>query len=302
MPEISVVIPVYNGEKTLARAVESVAEQTYKDFEIIIVDDASEDGSYSLALSYAEKYDFITVLKNEKNSFVGYTRERGLKEAKGKYIFFLDADDVVFSREVFAEAMRLACKTNAEGADAITSRIRLSGGKKKIGRINRVADILIFSPYLAQSFYKKSIITRPFSFERKTAEDCEWLFYNLPAVKSLAAADIPFYIYTKGREGSLTTDMKAEYLSPTVDTFISMYRAESAFPKEDEKRIKRYCADALIQHAIRASNSGDEATLKKCVPYLKKSKAAPFMALSRIIGVKAALGIINLKMRIGETK
>lgn len=299
MPEISVIIPVYNGEKTISAAIESVLSQTFKDFEIIIVDDASTDGSYNVALSYFHRYNNVRLMRNEKNSFVGYSRERGLKEAAGKYIYFLDSDDVVYSENVFSEAMKIAYRDYKDGADVVTSTVRLSGGGKKIkGKIKSAADILLFSPYLSQSFYKKEIITRPFSFERKTAEDCEWLYYNLPSANNIAAADFPFYVYTERRKGSITSSFKREYIAPTVETFISMYEAENRFPEADKKRIKRYCADALIEHAIRASAVGDDETVKKCAPYLKKSKAAPFMALSRVIGIKAALKIINLKMKI----
>lgn len=299
MPEISVIIPVYNGEKTLFAALKSVLCQTFKDFEIIVVDDGSTDESYFIASSCSAENKNVRLIKNERNSFVGYSRERGLNEAAGKYIFFLDSDDAVYSENVFSEAVKLAYRDYKDGADVVSSEVRLTDkGARKKGKIKSAADVLLFSPYLSQSFYKKSIITRPFSFERKTAEDCEWLYYNLPNAKNIAAADFPFYIYTQGREGSLISDFKREYIRPTVDTFISMYEAENNFPEADKKRIKRYCADALIEHAIRASAAGDDETVKKCAPYLKKSKAAPFMALSRVIGVKTALKLINLKMKV----
>jgi len=299
MPEISVIIPVFNGEKTLPKALESVLCQDYKDFEIIVVDDCSSDNSFSIAKEYAKKNKSITVIKNEQNFFVGYSRERALKEAAGKYVYFLDSDDVLFSENVFSSAMRLAYAIQKDGADIVVSSVRLNDKGEKIKKqITSAADILLFSPYLAQSFYKRSIIAFPFSFERKTAEDCEWLYYNLPRSEHIAIADIPFFIYTKGREGSLTTCMKKEYILPTINTFIRLYEDDGVFPERDRERVKRYCADALIEHAIRAKRAGDSAAVKKCVPYLKKSKAAPFMALSHIIGINAALNIINLKFGI----
>lgn len=299
MPVISVIIPVYNGEKTLAAAIESVLCQTYKDFEIIVVDDASTDGSRNVASVYASECGNVRLIENENNSFVGYSRERGLKEAAGKYIFFLDSDDVIYSKDVFSEAMSLAYKEYKGGADIVSSAVRLTDkGEKFKGKIKSAADIFLFSPYLSQSFYKRDIITRPFSFERKTAEDCEWLYYNLPNAKNVSAADFPFYVYTSDRKGSLTSSFKDEYILPTVDTFIGLYESENGFQKEDKARVKRYCADALIEHAIRANLRGYEEIVKKCVPYLKKSKAAPFIALSRVTGIKTALKIINLRMKI----
>lgn len=299
MPKISVIIPVYNGENTLKAAVESVLSQTFTDYEIIIADDASTDGSFGVGAAYAKAHKNITIIRNDGNSFVGYTRNRALSLARGEYVFFLDSDDILYSTTVFENAMLLACEGGGDGADIVVSSVRIiaAGGKKK-GKIASAADILLFSPYLSQSFYKKDIISRPFDEKRKTAEDCEWLFYNLPAAKSIKAASFPFYIYTSGRAGSLTTDMRSEYIAPTAETFISMYNAENSFPKRDKKKIKRYCADSLITCAVRAEKRGLQGVVKMCVPYLKKSKAAPFILLSRIIGIKAALGIINLKMKL----
>lgn len=299
MPKISVIIPVYNGRNTLKAAIESVLSQTFTDYEIIIVDDASTDGSFNVGVSYAEKYDNITIVKNDENRFVGYTRNRALSMAKGEYVFFLDCDDILYSTGVFKNAMVLAYEGEAAGADIVVSSVRVTaiGGKKK-GKIASAADILLFSPYLSQSFYKRKIIKRPFDERRKTAEDCEWLFYNLPIAKSIKAAPFPFYIYTVGRKDSLTTDMPSEYIAPTAETFIAMYKAENSFPKRDKNKIKRYCANSLIACAIRAQKRGLNDIVKMCVPYLKKSKAAPFILLSHIIGIKAALGLINLKMKV----
>jgi len=297
MPEISVIIPVYNGEATLKNAVDSVLSQTFTDYEIILIDDASSDGSFGVIDFYAEKYGNITAVKNEKNRFVGYARNRALTMARGKYIYFLDCDDALYSPDVFKKAMDMADEDG--GVDIVVSSVRLTSvGKSKKGKISSAADILLFSPYLSQSFYKRDILCRPFSERRKTAEDCEWLFYNLPAAKNIRTAPFPFYIYTVGRRGSLTTDMRSEYISPTAETFMAMYEAENSFPERDKKRIKRYCANSLIECAIRAEHRGLFSVVKRCVPYLKKSKAAPFIALSRIIGIKAALGIINLKMKV----
>lgn len=299
MPLISVIIPIYNGRDTLAAAVESVLAQTLSDYEIILIDDASTDGSYDLCAEYAAADKRISVIRNGHNSFVGFSRNRGIEKASGEYIYFLDCDDILYSKEVFQKAMDIGAAACEGGADIIASLVRLeSGGKRKNGKIRSAADLFIFSPYLSQSFYKKSIIYRLFSIERKTAEDCEWLFYNLPSAQSIAVAPFPFYVYTRGREGSLTTRMKKEYIAPTVDTFIGMYRGENPFPKRDRRRVQRYCADALISHALLANHYGMDDVVKMCVPYLKKSKAAPFIALSRVTGLDAAFKLINLKMKI----
>lgn len=92
-PLVSVVMPMYNAEAYLDQSVNSVINQTYTNWELIIVNDCSTDGSLEKAQGFAEKDRRIRILNNEKNSGVAKTRNRGIDEAKGEYIAFLDSDD-----------------------------------------------------------------------------------------------------------------------------------------------------------------------------------------------------------------
>ncbi len=91
-PLISVIIPVYNVEEYLAECLNSVINQTYKNLEIIAIDDGSTDGSYKILKNYEQKEENIKVI-SQKNSGQSVARNLGLKLAKGKYIYFLDSDD-----------------------------------------------------------------------------------------------------------------------------------------------------------------------------------------------------------------
>ncbi|MDD6070238.1 MAG: glycosyltransferase [Clostridiales bacterium] len=91
-PLVSVVIPVYNGEKYIKLTIESLLNQTLQDFEIICVDDASTDGSYDVISSIEDNR--IKVFQNEENQGIAYTRNRAMSLAKGKYIAFMDHDDI----------------------------------------------------------------------------------------------------------------------------------------------------------------------------------------------------------------
>lgn len=88
MAFISVIIPTYNREEFLKRAIDSVLNQTFKDFEVILVDDGSTDGTYNLI----QQYEKITYLKQE-NLGVSAARNLGLEKASGEFIAFLDSDD-----------------------------------------------------------------------------------------------------------------------------------------------------------------------------------------------------------------
>lgn len=91
---VTVLMPVYNAEKYLAEAIESILHQTYQDFEFLIINDGSTDGSEDVILNYAEVDSRINYVKNEHNIKLIATLNKGVKLAKGKYIVRMDADDI----------------------------------------------------------------------------------------------------------------------------------------------------------------------------------------------------------------
>lgn len=94
MSEVSVVMPVYNAGRYLHRAIESVLAQTFRDFELICIDDGSTDGSIEVLQAYASRDARIHVLQNERNLGEPVTRNTGMAVARGEYIAIQDADDV----------------------------------------------------------------------------------------------------------------------------------------------------------------------------------------------------------------
>ncbi len=92
-PIISVVMPAYNAEKYIAVAIESILNQTFPDFEFIVIDDGSTDRTWEIIQEYAKKDGRIIALKNDVNLKNFKTRNRGLGMAKGKYVATMDSDD-----------------------------------------------------------------------------------------------------------------------------------------------------------------------------------------------------------------
>jgi len=93
-PAVSVIMAVYNGARYLEQALESILNQTFEDFEIIVVDDCSTDASWSICLKYESLDPRVTLLHNENNLGLTRSLNRALRVAKGKYIARMDADDV----------------------------------------------------------------------------------------------------------------------------------------------------------------------------------------------------------------
>ncbi|MBO4106825.1 glycosyltransferase family 2 protein [Streptococcus suis] len=97
MPLVSVIIPMYNAEQFIQETIQSVLAQTYQVFEIIVVDDQSSDNSMETVRSLIAKDSRIRLLQNEVNSGVAVARNAGVAEANGRFICFLDADDLWLS-------------------------------------------------------------------------------------------------------------------------------------------------------------------------------------------------------------
>lgn len=104
---ISIIIPSYNSEKTIERALQSVYEQNHSNFEIVIIDDGSTDNSGEVSDKYAANDKRIKVVHNKKSQGVSSARNKGLELAKGDYITFLDSDDELapgFFHTAFSES------------------------------------------------------------------------------------------------------------------------------------------------------------------------------------------------------
>jgi glycosyltransferase involved in cell wall biosynthesis len=105
---ISVVIPLYNKEKSIVSTIESVVAQTYKDWELIIVDDGSTDNSLNVAHSFVNSLtpSFVIKIIHKENGGVSSARNRGVIEANGEYVAFLDGDDI-WDKDFLKEMVKL---------------------------------------------------------------------------------------------------------------------------------------------------------------------------------------------------
>lgn len=133
---ISVIIPVYNVEPYIDRCMKSVLNQTYRNLEIILVDDKSTDGSNEKCLTY--KFDHRVVVVHGKNEGLSGARNSGLDVAKGKYVVFIDSDDYV-ELTMIDNLYRCAKKT---GADTVIGGFRRQTGNKIDIRNNEFAGII----------------------------------------------------------------------------------------------------------------------------------------------------------------
>ena len=112
-PYISVIVPVYNVERYVKVCIDSILAQTFQDFEIIIVDDASPDNSYKICTELYGDNEKVRIIRHEKNQGQGIARNTGMSVARGKYLCFVDSDDLIFVT-AFEKFYNIAEKINAE--------------------------------------------------------------------------------------------------------------------------------------------------------------------------------------------
>ena len=108
-PLISIIIPVHNGEKYIKESIDSCLTQTYKNLEIIIVDDKSEDNTLNILKNYGNR---ITVIPVEKQNGLGNVINIGIRKSKGKYIARMDADDIMYPTRIEKQVEYLESHTN----------------------------------------------------------------------------------------------------------------------------------------------------------------------------------------------
>lgn len=113
-PLVSIIMPVYNCERFLSESIESVISQSYKKWELLIVDDGSTDKSISIIESYAEKDSRIQLYKNDSGEHgPGIARNYGIERIGGKYTYFIDADDWI-EKALLQDTVALAEKMDAD--------------------------------------------------------------------------------------------------------------------------------------------------------------------------------------------
>ena len=213
-PLISVIVPIYNAERYIKRCLDSIQAQTFQNFEVIMINDGSQDSSADIAEEYTADPRFK--LFHQDNRGVGYARNRGLEVARGEYLAFVDSDDAVvpehleklYTAAAENDADIVCCSyfcCDDEGgrlrSSKITKRRGVYSSEKLIGNIIR--DISI-RRYLWSKLWRRSLfISKGITFPCITFEDSciiPILFYN---AKRIAAITDRTYIYTC-RSSSIT--------------------------------------------------------------------------------------------------
>lgn len=147
MIKISIIVPVYNAEANIEKCINSILNQTYQDFELILINDGSKDNS----LKVIKKYETNSKIKiiDQKNHGVAYTRNLGVKKASGKYIMFIDNDDYI-DNDYLERHINLV---ENKDVDLVISGYR---------RVN-VDNKILFEEKLENTYWSRYIVTAPWA-------------------------------------------------------------------------------------------------------------------------------------------
>ncbi len=226
--EISVIVPIYNVEKYLNKCIDSILNQTFKKYEIILVDDGSPDNSPKIADEYAEKYPEIITVLHKENGGVGDARNYGISFAKGEYLLILDSDDYI-------EANMLEClynsivSSNSDIAICGFQSINESGNiisvteeklaEGKVMTLKEDKELLMINPAPWNKMYKRELFINHKDIRYPSGiwyEDIRTTLKLFNVANSITYVNKPLYNYL-WREGSQTNNNNCERNSEIID-------------------------------------------------------------------------------------
>lgn len=246
---VSVIIPIYNVEKYLKKCVDSILNQTFEKYEIILVDDGSPDNCPKIADDYAEKYPEIITALHKKNGGVGDARNFGIEHARGEYILILDSDDYVepnmleclYNNAVRYESDIVLCgfKSVNESGNVI-SITEENQPEDKLMSLKSHKSLLLTNPAPWNKMYRRNLFVENKDIRYPCGiwyEDIRVTLKLLKAAKIITYVNKPLYNYL-WREGSQTNNKNCDRNSEIIDAFediLSYFKNTNSYEEYKEE-------------------------------------------------------------------
>ena len=279
MTKVSVIVPVYNVEKYLDKCLYSLACQTLKDIEVIVVNDESPDNSQKIIEKYEKKYSHIHGYK-KKNGGVSDARNFGLSKATGDYIAFLDGDDYVtynayelmYKKAVSGNFDVVACNLNYIYDQNKTIEVSSKINKDTTNIKNTYVNMY---PSVCNKIFKKKLFNQGIKFKLGVwYEDVDLLYKLMPYVKTIGTVNKPLIQYVQ-HAGSITKTFDKR-LYNYVDNFnalIEFYKERNLLPKfskELEYIYVRYLLATFVKQATNYNKEEYNKAVKTAIHNVKK--------------------------------
>ncbi len=319
-PKISVIVPMYNVEEFLNLCITSILEQTFKDFELILIDDCSTDKTLEVAESFSDSR--IKILRNEKKlENPGLVRNIGLDAAQGDYIFFCDADDAICLKglEIFYEVAAendadivLTTKWFRSKNPAIKNLQKAAADAENIPAAVKVAEDL--KTRLNQEFLVKRIHIAPWVFlyrrkfliendikfpaEISVAEDVAFNFDAVFATDKIFKISTPLYFY---RVRSDSISHSKDKIRRNIHCILNLYDhiSEKLSPLNDfefEQKIKIYWASHVMgSYLIPFVTSKGSGVFQEIFTALESKFGKESSFLTALLQMYSQMRLINAK-------
>ncbi len=227
---ISIIVPIYNTESYLRRCIESILNQTYKNFELLLIDDGSTDNSLKICEEYALQDERIRVF-HKQNGGQGTARNMGIDNAKGDYIGFVDSDDYISPQmyEILLNDIKAynadisSCRTgHSEDFKVIgTNEIKIYENDEIMKQHLKFTEIIGQSP--ADKLYKKEVWDEVSFPHMRAYEDGATIYRVLHKAKKVVCRDISLYHYIR-RDDSTMTQQFSKVTFQMIDVYYQMYK------------------------------------------------------------------------------
>ena len=301
---VSLVVPVYNAEKYLAKSIESMLSQSLKEMELILVNDGAKDNSLAICEEYAKKDSRITVI-NKKNEGACIARNTGIDIAKGKYIQLADADDYI-DVTMYEKMYKKAEDNNCEIVICNVNDVK--GEEKKVslcleeGIINM--DMIIKEDFLCEKYcklgtavwhkiFKSELIKNNnikfVNYNEVASEDTLFNFEAMMKAKKIYCLDEPLYNYII-TEASLTKSSVAK--SNMVKRCINTVDIIRYFLEKNSIKAEQYINYLIYWEFINVLSYVEEVNVKNISKAIKE--------YSKIKGFKAALKNIAFSSKLDK--
>lgn len=237
MAKVSVIVPVYNAEKTIMKAMKGILMQTLKDIEVILVDDCSTDASFSYCQAFAKEIpEKIRVLKTDANSGAGGARNLALDVASGEYIGFVDSDDEI-SPKMYELLYNAASKNDADIADAgyyneEKDFARLHTDDSMCGDLDDVkrSALIISGGYIVTKIFRRELLEGIRFRNNATLEDSEFLNYAFANAQRITNVKEIVYKYCYYPTSFSRLDSLDKYFRNIYGAFEANYKVLHELP------------------------------------------------------------------------
>lgn len=264
IPTVSIIVPLYNAENVISRCIDSILKQNYKNFEVILVDDGSEDASGTLCDEYAAKDARIQVI-HKPNTGVSDCRNIAIRQARGTYLQFVDADDWIAPEAtglLISAAEAFPCDlVVSDFYRVIENRVAHKGDIQENGLLSReeFASYMMEKPadyyygVLWNKLYKRTLVEQ-YQIQMDTEISwCEDFMFNLEYichVKNIYVLRVPIYYYVRTKHSLSTQGInltKTIKMKATVFKYYNKFYKEVFNEKDYEKsrlQVYRFLLDA----------------------------------------------------------